>query len=380
MRPLHNTLEELEASVESRSSTQRIRVLRSVTDLFLEDPVSYSEDQVELFDDVLCRLVRHVEEQALVRLSRELAPVENAPVQLVRYLAGQEAILISAPVLKLSPRLRAEDLIDIASTRSQAHLLAIGSRPELEEAVTDVLVARGNTEVAITLARNAGARFSPGGFARLVTRAEREEGLGELVVIRSEMSPLHLRQLVCKATKIVRQRLLAVAPPEARARIERILFEIAAEIEQPALSKGRDYASAQRLVLGVKHDAGLMRLMLAEAAEQEKLEMTAVLLSALGAIPMSAVERILTNGNEGGLLLLCRAVDLLWPTVRVVLRLHPLGSGATEAQMDRWFRQFKKINPSTAQRVLGFWRVRGAVTDPRIFERDAEDWSGWTLQ
>ena len=61
---------------------------------------------------------------------------------------------------------------DIAKSKGQNHLLAISERASLSEAVTDVLVDRGDTHVHHALAKNSGARFSESGFAALVTDVE----------------------------------------------------------------------------------------------------------------------------------------------------------------------------------------------------------------
>jgi hypothetical protein len=45
-------IEELEASLRSRSSSDRLQLLRSVTDLFLGGATHHSEDQLQLFDDL----------------------------------------------------------------------------------------------------------------------------------------------------------------------------------------------------------------------------------------------------------------------------------------------------------------------------------------
>jgi uncharacterized protein (DUF2336 family) len=366
------TLEEVEVCLKSRPSSERVQVLRAVTDLFLDGAASHSAHQVGLFDDVLCRLVQHVENRALAQLSHELAPVDNAPTRVVQQLARHDDIVVAGPVLTGSTRLQTQDLIEIARTKSQAHLLAIGARRRVEAAVTDVLVEKGNTEVAKRVATNAGARFSDGGFSRLVTRAENEAGLAELVAIRSEMSPEQLRQLALQATETVRQRLMAVTKPETRAKLEKILLEIAAEIDRPK-AKPRDYSVAQRLVMSMRHDASLMRVTLAEVAAQGEFEATVALLSALGGVAIPVVERVMTNSDEGGILLLCKAIDLEWPIVRRVLMLHPVGMRTPADQMDKSCEQFGGINAATAQRVVRFWRVRTTVTAGEISEQPQAD-------
>ena len=69
-------------------------------------------------------------------------------------------------------RLTENDLVEIAKSKSQEHLLAISGRASITEAVTDVLVERGNRQVAHRLAKNAGAHFSELGFASIVKGAD----------------------------------------------------------------------------------------------------------------------------------------------------------------------------------------------------------------
>ena len=51
-------------------------------------------------------------------------------------------------------------------------MLAISERKTIEEAVTDVLVTRGNWDVVNSVANNDGARLSDFGFLRMIQRAE----------------------------------------------------------------------------------------------------------------------------------------------------------------------------------------------------------------
>src|SRR5450432_2315826 len=177
MSAVREVIDQLECSLHSSSSSQRLQMLRSVTDLYLEGAATHSEENIELFDQALNQLIDYVETQALVRLSSQLAPIAMAPLRVVQRLAQHDNIAVSTPLLCESKRLGTIDLVEIANTKSQAHLAAIGGRSEVEEAVTDVLVAKGNTDVARIVAANSGARFSEAGFLNLVTRAEKEVGL-----------------------------------------------------------------------------------------------------------------------------------------------------------------------------------------------------------
>ncbi len=95
----------------------------------------------------------------------------NAPRGLVGQLAHEDEIAIAGPLLRRSPVIDEQMLIEIASEKSQGHLLAMAERPTLSSNLTDVIVARGDRNVVRRTAGNAGANFSPGGYSTLIKRA-----------------------------------------------------------------------------------------------------------------------------------------------------------------------------------------------------------------
>src|SRR5262245_22641941 len=111
--------------------------LRRVTDLFLAGADRFSEDQVLLFENVLGFLVQKIETRARAELSTRLALVANAPPRVIRRLAFDNEITVAGPVLAGSPRLTADDLIQVATRKSEGHPLAISGRRHLAETLTD---------------------------------------------------------------------------------------------------------------------------------------------------------------------------------------------------------------------------------------------------
>src|SRR6202012_714596 len=130
---------DLEEAVKGGSSERRVRMLRQITDLFLTGADRLNQQQIDVFDDVLVRLIDRIEANALARLSMTLADLSAAPREAVRHLAYHEEAEVAAPVLLRSEHLSDDDLIEIASKRGQEHLIAISSRRALNEALTDVL-------------------------------------------------------------------------------------------------------------------------------------------------------------------------------------------------------------------------------------------------
>jgi uncharacterized protein (DUF2336 family) len=183
MTETSSLLTELDTTLTTASDERQSSILRKVTELFLGRSADYSGDQVSVFDDVICRLIEHGEHSALLELSAKLAPVGNAPLNVVVHLSKEDDIAISGPILEMSPIVPEETLAEIAKTKGQHHLAAIASRPRIGEAVTDVLVERGNSEVACKVTGNQGAKFSEPGLVKLIKRAKNDKTLAEAVAI-----------------------------------------------------------------------------------------------------------------------------------------------------------------------------------------------------
>ena len=219
-------IEELEAAIRAGPNDERTAA--RVVDLLLANADRLSEQQVGVFDDVLGRLVAAIDGKARAELGRRLAPVENAPTETVRRLALDEDIAVAVAVLAQSARLTTGDLVAVAKTKSQAHLLAIAGRVQLGEFVTDALLAHGDRDVVHAVASNTGACLSEAAFSILLQRAEKDESLAAKVGLRPDI-PLQLfRELLLRATGAVRSRLLA-ALPERQAEIRRMLSFMANE-------------------------------------------------------------------------------------------------------------------------------------------------------
>src|SRR6266436_5617103 len=195
-QPAHSIIAELEEAVRGGSSAKRVETLRQVTDLFLNDGDRLSDDQVQVFDDVLCLLIARVETRARAELSKRLAPLDYAPFEVIRHLAWDDEIAVAGDVLTHSSRLGTEALVEIASTKGQSHLLAISARENLPAAVTDVIVDRGEARVIRRLANNASARFSEAGYSGIVAHADGDDELVEILGLRIDLPLKFLHDLL----------------------------------------------------------------------------------------------------------------------------------------------------------------------------------------
>jgi uncharacterized protein (DUF2336 family) len=347
---------ELEQVIQHGSHEKRVETLQRVTSLFLGGAGSYNDEHVNLFDDVFGALIEEIESKARAELSIHLAPITNAPVKVLRTLANDDDIAVAGPVLKLAPRLGEADLVDVAKTKSQAHLQAISARRVLGEAITDVLVGRGDRAVARNVAENRGASISAQGFSRLVKRAAEDGILAEKVGGRPDIPPPMFSELLTRATAVVQKRLLACVAPEVKAEIPDVLAKVAKEV---SIRVGpRDYSAAQRAVLNLSRAGKMNEAALAAFCSDDKYEEAVVGLAALAKVPVNVVDRLVGGDRPDPVLILCKATRLAWPTVKAIFLVRPGGKGTSTRGFDEAFANYGRLSESTAQRVVRFWQVR----------------------
>ncbi len=233
---------------------------------------------------------------------------------------------------------------------------AISARQALGEALTDVLVRRGDRDVARSVAANRGARISENGFANLVKRAESDGILAEKVGLRPDIPPHIFRELLIRATAIVHRRLLAAAPPELKAEIHDILEKAANDVS--GRIGPRDYREAQRVVLRLHRAGGMNEAALAAFAGDGKYDETVVSLAALSKVPIAVADRLMAGERPDPVLILCKAAGMSWPTVKSVITARPDGRPSSPLAVDSAFANYERLSASTAQRVVRFWQVQ----------------------
>jgi uncharacterized protein (DUF2336 family) len=351
---------ELEEAVKGGSAEKRVETLRRVTDLFLDDADRLNEQQIGVFDDVLVHLIQRIENRALVQLSGSLATVAHAPIQVIGQLARNKEILIAGPVLSQSDRLTDTDLIEIARSHGQGHLLAISGRSSLNTGVTDVLIERGDQHVRHRLARNESARFSETGFQALVKRAEADGGLAEKLGRRIDIPFKLLRELLARATDAVRSRLLASAPPDAQQQIQLALASIVKEISQQATGP-RNFTASDDLVKELNRTGKLKESVLYQFAIDRKYEEMTSTLALFCQARVQLVETLMKNSSSEGVVTACRAANLSWPTVAAILNVRFSHHSVTDQELAEAKEAFYALSVATAQRTVRFMMVKSAT-------------------
>jgi uncharacterized protein (DUF2336 family) len=350
-------LDELDSVLTSGSIARRIEILTSLTDLFINGAPRYSQDQIGVFDDVMVRLVNAIEAKARVKLAERLAPIANAPTNVIHLLAFDDDIEVARPVLAQSERLSEQGLMATANSKSQQHLFAISQRNSLSEALTDILVERGDRAVVQAVVKNRGARFSDNGFRSLVNRSSGDDALASEVGARSDIPRRHFLMLLDRASNTVRAR-LAAENPQAGTAIDGVVAEVAGGIRTEARNASPAFAAAEAAVERQNRIRRIGEAEIYQYARDRKFEETAIALSIMCDTPIDVVERALLDPGAEIVLILAKVAGLSAATTKAILLLRAADRGMSTEDLERALVSFNKLQTETARRVLGFFRTR----------------------
>lgn len=350
----------LDDIVKRGDPRRRGEIARAISELFFQDPARLGPELIDLFDNLLIDLVPHAELGSRVDLSERFSHLDNAPPHLVNQLARENEIMVAGPVLRRSPVLDDAALVEIARLKGQSHLLAMTERPALSSVITDVLVERGDRDVVRRAAGNAGAVFSRGSYSELIKRATQDGVLTLKIGQRSDLSGEHLKELLNGTLDVIRRRLSSVVNPARQVEIKRAM----AALEEAALPPGprRDFSGAQRTVLALRREGHLGESALLGFAKAHKYEESVASLSAMSGVRLSILDRLIAGDRYDPILVLGRMLNLGWPTVRaLVLMWYGPNRTPIDADLEQARANFTRLMPTTAERVVNFWRNRQTI-------------------
>jgi uncharacterized protein (DUF2336 family) len=326
------------------------RIFGEVTDLFLSNVGRLGDSQIAAVDGVLAHLIARVEAATVIQLSEALSTIERAPRQTIRQLAFHEQPQVAAPVLRHSSCLSDADLLEIVKSRGQQHLLAICDRKALNEALTDALMRFGDVNVSNALARNTGARFSECGYATLVGRAERDEGLAEKLGVRMDIPGSLLRELIGKVADVVRARFLTAPRPVARQKAQ----NAAAAGGNGAARKAIDYTQAQNEVVALNRTGKLNDSLVNRFAVRGEYTLVVAALALKADVKVEAIEPLLEPDLVYGLIVACKAARLTWSTTTMIVRNRPNCPPSTDRELEQCVAVFESLLLSVAQWTIRF--------------------------
>lgn len=353
-------LPDLIALAQEESSPKRRALLRELTDCFF-GPAERTEAETALYGAVLSDLTEAMETAVRAELAERFSQAPDAPHQLIRRLANDEAEAVASPVLSASPVLTEADLISVVRSRGQGHMRAVSRRAAVSEAVSDAIVERGDDETLGVLLGNQGASLSRAASEAAVERAQVNPALHQVTVERASLPADLLNDMYFAVERRLRERII-----EENARLDPAVLE-------QALTAGRTRVAADDGVLPADYAESLAYVEELRAANQLTPQVLArflrsggrtaflIALSQLADIDFHTAREIIERRELDALAVVCKAADLdraLFLTYAVVLLNtddNAMGKARAYAGM------YNELTREAAMRTLRFWRARKAV-------------------
>jgi Uncharacterised protein conserved in bacteria (DUF2336) len=349
-----NLVSDLEKAIAGRSADANA-MLNQITDLFLVNVGHYTVEQLDVYDAVLKKLIAKVEVAARGLLARRLALVNKAPPNTIRSLALDNAIEVAEPILSQYSALDDDILTQCIAIRGQEHLLAIATRNKISETICYHLVTKGSTKVLGTLASNPGAAISDASFGILVKKSADDDWLSECVAGRKDIPEHHLRELLSKASEIVRQRLMT-SNPELSEIIQEILpLKISTANK---ISPVTDYSAAERLVKSLE----LTETVVLEFAREKKLAEMVASIAQLSRLSAYEIERLFMGPWTSPVAVVLKALGFRLSTVDAIYHSRLSAGEVIRNDLIQTKAEFIAIRRPTAERILRFFYAKRAVT------------------
>jgi uncharacterized protein (DUF2336 family) len=339
-----------------QASGRRAELARHVATLFALTSDRCSEEQVDIYDSVLLRLVDMVEAQVRRYVAEQMSSLRKGPQQTIRRLAGDD-IEVAEPILVRSSVLAEADLIKIAESRGNDHRLAIAQREVLSVDVTDILVREGDLRVKRKVASNEGADLSDESVTVLISDASSDATLQLSLSERADLAEAQIASLVAIASEEVRNKLRVAGQNQEAERVDE-----AADVAVSRMSNqywlGRyDFETAvSRVSLlakkGMLNEAALRRF----ASEDRFAEVVATFACLVGC-NVEEVSHWMVRPDPAPFVIMAKAYGISSISLSAILMIGPWRHRLTPEVRNDAKAMFARLTVAEAKRKMAHWNA-----------------------
>lgn len=331
------------------STAGRKSLIATLTEMFLAAGDARGENTAFLFGDIALKLLGDLEEDTRAELAARVAKDDFAPHQLMLELA-KDTLSVAEPVLTNSPVLKSEDLVEIASSASMDHLEAIAVRVPIEEAVTSVLVDRGDPSVLSKVAANEGAEIADNSFMTIVDKVGRDEAVQAALIGRPDL-PLEVGQVLLPLlTEELQKQVLALGKDNYLAQM---LARASKEKKKNQLETiKRAKLQVNALVKDIKSGRQMVDEAVRKFAKAGQATELALLLAGLSDLPPAAVSQLLFSPNDKPLIILCKANNVRAEAYKDILMMRAQRLNIGGLELNEAIQRFGLMSVEGAKRSL----------------------------
>ncbi|KZM47772.1 DUF2336 domain-containing protein [Labrenzia sp. OB1] len=310
------------------SSTKKHQLAEHVTDLLAARTDSGGSEESNLLNGMLEGVYGSLETDTRKQVSERLADIQATSSSLAATIAADD-LPIAKAVLERSQSLQDTDLLKIAETKSQGHLLAMAKRDHVGKGLSEFMLKRGDQAVKKTLAANLGAEITMTQFEALVK--ELPQQLGD-----------RLRHL--------------------RKSNEEVLDDLFKDDEEVAagaqLVRRPSKVSPKSWLVGIRLGKTTLNKAVYQLAVEHNLLDAVALLSFFSALDMKYVHKLMIRFDSTGIATVCRATGIGAQEFQAICKERCKHLKFPESTGSKWLTNYHMLDETDARRLLALMKIR----------------------
>ena len=349
-------LNDLLALAQDSTPEKRHQLVEHVTELFVNGADSYQTEEITLFNTVLERMLPTMEAEQKKTISEQLAPIDTTSHKVALTLAKDE-IGIARPMLTSSNSLKSDDILRLAKTMGQGHLLAISKRPQLESKVTDVLLERGESPVKQSVAANSGAEMSNWGTRLLVKLAESDSKIRDAMMERADITESDYDKLIGQMPAQQQEQVRKLK--EQNEEIVQDLFHKASKaVTSSKLERRATRIDAKGALKEIRAGQRSLGKAVTQMALSNNLLDICFLLSEMSGLEQKYITNVMVRYDATGIAVLCRALAFEDNDYLALSRARAAHNKQPAVTADKWLDDYQALTSKDARRLLSFMKIR----------------------
>ena len=346
--PLHD-LRQLSLLAYQRTDESRAELLQRITDVFLEAPDSYTEQQNACFGEIMEQLAFTLEWELREELACKIADEVHAPRRLVVRLAN-DVISVARPILEQSPVLTEGDLVQLVRQRSQEHLLAVTRRADIGVRLAAVLFDYGDDTVLESLLRNDTAEIGSDALEHAADRAKTSEPLQSALIDRRNVPKAIMLDLVESVSERLREKLLDRLTKQDKANLEEVIHDLRGKV-----CNGEE-SDAEQEIEELARSGRLNELVLLRFAKESKVPEFVLGLALLADIDAPTAWKALSDSSGTALAVVCKANNFAVKTFKQIAMSSLTGIPSEPSRIYPLVWIYGRLSRRNAQLAMSHWR------------------------
>ncbi|GAA0784019.1 DUF2336 domain-containing protein [Roseibium denhamense] len=335
---------------------KRHQLVEHVTELFVSGAESYQTEEITLFNTVLENMLPTMDEDQKQQISEKLAPIDTTSQKLA-YALAKEEIDIARPMLTSSNALDTSDIMRLAKTMGQGHLLAISKRENLESKVTDVLLERGESPVKQSVAANPGAEISEWGSRLLIKLSGADEKIRDAMMERSDITEADYEKLIGSMPEAQQAKIRQLK--EQNETLIHDLFQKASRaVTSSKLERKATRINAKATLKEIRAGQRTLGKAITQLALSNNLFDICFLLSEMAGLEQKYITNVMVRYDATGVAVLCRAMGVEDADYAALSKARAVHNKQPSSTAEKWLNDYQTLSARDARRLLSFMKIR----------------------